>query len=364
MTNSDASPAPQKHKGRGACSNPSNRFEQLSHIAIDDGWETADNAPPPLTTTLSVDSSRTIINYNQSPDIPFDRSINPYRGCEHGCIYCYARPSHAYLGYSPGLDFESQITYKPNAAQLLREEIGKRSYHCQPIALGVNTDAYQPVERQLKITRQILEVLRDHQHPVTIVSKSSLIERDIDLLSDMAHDGLVHVMISVTTLDNQLSRQLEPRAAAPQRRLQTIATLKQAGIPVGALFAPVIPVLNDSEMESIVEACKNHGATMMGYVTLRLPREVKVLFNEWLKQYHPLKLDHIFKRMRDLHNGTEYSADYGKRMTGSGVYADMIAQRFRLIIKRFNLIDQTEAKPLNCSRFKPDPQGGEQLPLF
>src|SRR5438309_8345790 len=252
----DISPRVRTRKGRGAASNDSGRFEAETRAAFDDGWGMSDEDPPPLTTTLTVDSTRTIIARNDSPDIGFDRSINPYRGCEHGCIYCYARPSHAYLGLSPGLDFETRIFYKPNAAALLRDELRKKGYACKPIALGSNTDPYQPAERKLGVTRSILEVLRDFHHPVTIVTKGALIQRDIDILADMARDRLAVVTVSVTTLDRDLARVMEPRASTPQRRLETIAALADAGVPTGVLAAPMIPALNDREMEAILERAR------------------------------------------------------------------------------------------------------------
>src|SRR5437764_5527107 len=265
--------AVQARKGRGAVTNDSGRFEDEKRVAFDDGWGSADAEPVPLSTVLSVDATRTIIARNDSPDIGFDRSINPYRGCEHGCIYCYARPSHAYLGLSPGLDFETRIFYKPNAAALLRDELRKKGYVCRPIALGSNTDPYQPAERKLGVTRSILEVLRDFNHPVTIVTKGALIQRDIDILADMARDRLAVVTVSVTTLDRDLARVMEPRASTPERRLETIAALAAAGVPAGVLSAPMIPALNDSEMEAILEKARAAGASVAGYTLLRLPLE-------------------------------------------------------------------------------------------
>src|SRR5271167_5135890 len=270
----------RQRKGRGAASNASGRFEAEQRVAFDDGWGLADEEPAPLSTTLSIESTRTIIARNDSPDIGFDRSINPYRGCEHGCIYCYARPSHAYLGLSPGLDFESRLFYKPQAAKLLASELRKKGYSCRPIALGSNTDPYQPVERKLGTTRAILEVLRDFRHPVTIVSKSALIQRDLDILGYMAKDRLASVTISVTTLDRTLARCMEPRASTPERRLETIAALAAAGIPTGVLSAPMIPALNDAEMERILERAQAAGAKSAGYTMLRLPLELKTLFRE------------------------------------------------------------------------------------
>ncbi len=296
-------------KGRGAASNDSGRFEAERRVAFDDGWGTADEEPVPLTTTLTVDATRTIIARNNSPDIGFDRSINPYRGCEHGCIYCYARPSHAYLGLSPGLDFESRLFYKPDAAALLAGELRKKGYSCRPIALGSNTDPYQPVERRLGITRAILQVLRDFRHPVTIVSKSALIQRDLDILGEMARDRLACVTISVTTLNRTLARRMEPRASTPERRLETIAALAGAGIPTGVLSAPMIPALNDNEMEQILERARAAGATSTGYTLLRLPLELKSLFKEWLEEHFPDKAAHVLSLVAQTHGGRLYDFD-------------------------------------------------------
>ena len=295
-------------KGRGAASNATGRFEAEQRIALDDGWGSADAEPLPFNTTVSINSTRTIIARNNSPDIGFDRSINPYRGCEHGCIYCYARPSHAYLGLSPGLDFESRLFYKPQAAALLAAELRKQGYTCRPIALGSNTDPYQPVERRLGITRSILEVLRDFRHPVTIVSKSALIQRDIDILKEMAKQKLAIVTISVTTLDRALARVMEPRAATPDERLEAIATLAEAGIPTGVLSAPMIPALNDSEMEAILERARAAGATAAGYTLLRLPLELKALFREWLETHFPDKAAHVLSLVAQAHGGRLYNS--------------------------------------------------------
>src|SRR6267154_3017126 len=274
----------ERRRGRGAQSNASGRFGAEARVAFDDGWQSLEELPP-FKTTVSIDTSRKVIARNDSPDIGFDRSINPYRGCEHGCIYCYARPSHAYLGLSPGLDFESRLFYKPQAAALLAAELRKKGYSCKPLALGSNTDPYQPVERGLGVTRSILEVLRDFRHPVTIVSKSALIQRDIDILTEMAKDRLAIVTISVTTLDRMLARRMEPRASTPERRLETIAALYAAGIPTGVLTAPMIPALNDSEMEAILERARAAGAASAGYTLLRLPLELKSHFKEWLEEH-------------------------------------------------------------------------------
>jgi DNA repair photolyase len=350
-------------KGRGAKSNASGRFEPEQRVAFDDGWGSADAAPLPLATSLTIDSTRTIIARNDSPDIGFDRSINPYRGCEHGCIYCYARPSHAYLGLSPGLDFESRLFYKPNAAALLAAEMRKKGYACRPIALGSNTDPYQPVERRLGITRSILEVLRDFRHPVTIVSKSALIRRDLDILSEMAKEKLAIVTISVTTLDRALARVMEPRAATPQRRLETIAALAAAGIPTGVLSAPMIPALNDSEMEAILERARAAGAISAGYTLLRLPLELKALFREWLETHFPDKATHVLSLVAQTHGGRLYDGAWSKRMTGSGPYADLLRVRFDRACRKLGFNPRT-TDPLDTSRFRPPPQSGDQLSLF
>ncbi len=347
-------------RGRGALGNPDNRFHRHARADFDDGWTRAE-APPPLATELQVDKSRTVIAYNQSPDVPFDRSINPYRGCEHGCVYCFARPTHAYLDCSPGLDFESRIFYKPEAAALLRKELSKPSYRCQPLALGVNTDAYQPSERKLGLTRSILEVLSDFGHPATLITKSALIERDIDLLGDMAARRLVHVMVSVTSLDRHLARTLEPRAAAPQRRLEVIRRLRAAGVPVGVLVAPVIPFLNDGELEAIVEQVHAAGALRAGYVMIRLPHEVKDLFRDWLAHHRPGEAQRIMQRIRDMRGGRDNDPTYGRRMTGSGVYADLIRQRFHGAVKRLGFPGMPE---FDCGAFGPPPELQPQLALF
>jgi len=350
-------------KGRGAASNETGRFEAERRVAFDDGWSSADAAPLPLTTSLTIDSTRTIIARNDSPDIGFDRSINPYRGCEHGCIYCYARPSHAYLGLSPGLDFESRLFYKPQAARLLVAELRKKGYACRPIALGSNTDPYQPVERRLGITRSILEVLRDFRHPVTIVSKSALIRRDIDILSEMARENLAIVTISVTTLDRALARVMEPRAATPERRLETIAALAEAGIPTGVLSAPMIPALNDNEMEHILERARAAGAVSAGYTLLRLPLELKALFRQWLETHFPDKAAHVLSLVAQAHGGRLYDSSWSKRMTGAGPYADMLRVRFDRACRKLGFTPRG-ISPLDTSRFRPPSQTPDQLSLF
>jgi len=350
-------------KGRGAASNDSGRFEAEKRMPFDDGWGSADEEPAPLETTLTVDATRTIIARNDSPDIGFDRSINPYRGCEHGCIYCYARPSHAFLGLSPGLDFESRLFYKPDADALLAAELRKKGYSCRPIALGSNTDPYQPVERRLRITRSILEVLRDFRHPVTIVSKSALIQRDIDILAEMAKERLASVTISVTTLDRTLARRMEPRASTPERRIETIAALAGAGIPTGVLSAPMIPALNDNEMEHILERARAAGATSAGYTLLRLPLELKALFKEWLEENFPGKAAHVLSLVAQSHGGRLYDSTWSKRMTGAGPYADMLRLRFDRTCRKLGF-NQRTTQSLDTTLFRRPPQKGDQLALF
>jgi DNA repair photolyase len=351
-------------KGRGAVSNASSRFESAQRVAFDDGWDLPeDEEASRVATTLSIDATRTVIARNDSPDIGFDRSINPYRGCEHGCIYCYARPSHAYLGLSPGLDFETRIFYKPQAAALLADELRKKGYRCKPIALGSNTDPYQPAERKLGITRAILETLRDFHHPVTIVTKGALVQRDIDILGEMAREKLAVVTVSVTTLDRELARRLEPRASTPQRRIETIEALAKAGIPTGVLAAPMIPALNDPEMEAILERAHGVGATSAGYTLLRLPLELKELFKEWLEEHAPGRAAHVMSLVAQCHGGRIYDSAWSKRMTGGGPYAQMLAARFDRACRRIGFTPRsTEA--LDTTLFQPPLQSGAQLALF
>lgn len=356
-------PKPLIHKGRASISNTAGRFEKQNSVAVDDGWGSLDAELPPLRTETIIDSSKSVITYNDSPDLPFDRSINPYRGCEHGCIYCFARPSHAYLGLSPGLDFESRILLKPDVARLLREELGRRNYRCAPMALGTNTDPYQPLERQQKLMRQILEVLAETRHPVNIITKSALIERDIDLLAPMAAQNLVTVCLSITTLERSLARTLEPRAAAPQRRLETVAKLHEAGIPVGVMVAPIIPALNDHELETIIKAAHAAGAISAEYILLRLPLEVSELFEEWLQTFYPLKAAHVLNLIRDCRGGKTYDPNFSQRMQGTGNYADVLAQRFRLIAKRLGL-DQGLPKLRTDLFKKPDESGQMSFEFF
>ncbi|MGE0081804.1 MAG: PA0069 family radical SAM protein [Thiohalomonadaceae bacterium] len=346
-------------KGRGATCNPPNRYASRRREAADDGWGSLEELPP-LRTTVGVDTARSIISYNDSPDVPIDRSINPYRGCEHGCIYCYARPSHARFDLSPGLDFETRLFYKPDAARLLRKELAARNYRPAPIGIGVNTDAYQPIERQYRVTRAVLEVLAETRHPVSMITKSSLIERDIDLLAPMAAQGLVEVAISVTTLDAELARRLEPRASRPERRLETIARLTAAGIPVAVLAAPVIPVLTDGEMERLLARGREAGAVDAGYQMLRLPLELKALFEGWLAEHYPDSAAHVLARLREFHGGREYDSGFGRRMRGSGIYAELMRKRFRIAYERLSF---PGAPPLETGLFTPPALDG-QIGLF
>jgi len=363
----DTGSTPPPRKGRGATFNPGNRFAHDSREAVDDGWvQPLDPAegedPPPLKTTVTIQRARTIIARNDSPDIPFTQSINPYQGCEHGCVYCYARPSHAYLDLSPGLDFETKLFAKPNAVELLSAELAKPGYVCDPIALGTNTDPYQPIERDWKITRQILELLSACEHPLTIVTKSALVERDIDILAPMAAKNLARVYLSITTLDRELARKLEPRAAAPQRRLAAVKALTDAGIPVGVLAAPMIPQLNDRDLEAILEAAAANGARWAGWIMVRLPHEVKHLFRDWLTQHYPLRAAHVMSLIQQMRGGRDNDPNFGSRMRGTGLFADLMARRFDVACARLGLNADRNAR-LDTSRFRP-PRSGPQLPLF
>ncbi|HWA42644.1 MAG TPA: PA0069 family radical SAM protein [Hypericibacter adhaerens] len=332
--------APQARKGRGAVSNRPGRYEPGERPLEDDGWDSVqkDEAEaPPLRTTVQPDKSKTVIAWNESPDVGFDRSINPYRGCEHGCIYCFARPTHAYLGLSPGLDFETRLFAKHDAAAILARELAKPGYKPAPIGIGTNTDPYQPIERELRITRQVLEVLDRFNHPVTIVTKSALILRDLDILSRMAQRELVQATVSVTTLDPDLARKLEPRAPTPPRRLATIEALAAAGIPTGVLAAPMIPALNDQEMEAILAAAAARGVVRAGYVLLRLPLEIADLFREWLQAHVPDRAEHVLSLMRDTRDGKLYRSGFGTRMRGTGPYAELLRQRYRIAMRKLGL---------------------------
>jgi DNA repair photolyase len=353
---------PRLLKGRGARSNDASRYDAQRRVGFDDGWNEGDETPPPIKTEVMRDSTRTIIARNTSPDISFNQSINPYRGCEHGCIYCFARPTHAFLGLSPGLDFESKLLAKPDAAKLLEAELRKPSYKPQVIAMGTNTDPYQPIEREWRITRSILQVLAEFKNPVAIVTKSALIARDIDILASMAAEGLVKVALSVTTLDRKLARIMEPRAATPERRLETLRTLSAAGIPTAVMTAPIIPALNDDEIESLLAAAAEAGAVQAGYTLLRLPLEIKDLFREWLEAQVPDRAKHVMSLIRSMRGGKDYDSHWGTRMTGGGPYASLIAQRFAIATRRLGLNRNRGA--LDASKFRRPQQKGDQLTLF
>jgi DNA repair photolyase len=355
-------------KGRGAVSNLQGRYEVLIREEFDDGWSNYidgeqdlescgtldDDRPPVWKTQVIEEHAKSILSRNQSPDVPFSLSLNPYRGCEHGCIYCFARPTHSYLGLSPGFDFESRIFAKVNAPELLRQELAKPSHRPEPLALGVNTDAYQPCERELRLTRRVLEVLHECEHPVALITKSSLIERDIDLLAEMASKHLTMAAVTVTTLDAAVARTLEPRAAAPARRLRTIRTLADAGIPVGVSVAPVIPFVTDSDLEQILEAAAEAGAINAGYVVLRLPWEVSPLFRQWLEAHFPDRAARVMSRVQDMRGGKDYDSTFGKRMHGEGIWADLIRQRFEKAVTRLGIgIRAGRFQGLDCSRFRP-----------
>ena len=356
---------PKGRHGRGAHSNESGRFEPLARLPIDDGWgdgwERLEDLPI-FKTEVTRETARQIVTRNQSPDISFDRSVNPYRGCEHGCAYCFARPTHAYMGLSPGLDFESRLFAKPNAAALLEKELSKPGYQARPMAIGTNTDPYQPIERTYRITRQVLEVLSAFQHPVAIVTKSALVTRDMDLLAPMAEKGLVRVALSVTTLERKLARAMEPRATAPAKRMEALRLLSAAGIPTAIMVAPVIPALNDHEIEKILAGAARAGAQFAGFVTLRLPLEIKDLFRDWLESHYPDRATHILSLVRAMHGGKDYDAQWNRRMRGVGPYAWTIGRRFELAAKRHGL--NLNKEPLNCDLFHPPPKKGDQLSLF
>jgi len=348
-------------KGRGAVSNRAGRYEPEETRRIDDGWDVDDDLPP-LRTTVSVDASRSVITRNTSPDIGFDRSINAYRGCEHGCVYCFARPTHAFLGLSPGLDFESRLFAKPEAPALLRQELANPRYKPATIAMGTNTDPYQPIEREYKITRGLLEVLAEAEHPVSIATKSALVLRDLDILGPMAAKGLASVGVSVTTLDRALARSLEPRAPTPPRRLATIRGLSQAGVPTAVMAAPMIPALNDHELEPILEASAEAGAQLAAYVLLRLPLEIKDLFHEWLEAHAPDRAQRVLNRLRETRGGALYDGRFGTRMRGEGVHADLLEGRFTRACKRLGL--NRRHYTLDTTRFKRPPPDTRQLTLL
>ena len=356
--------APNPAKGRGAVSNRTGRFEKHTGEAIHDGWVRDEEllSPPKLQTTLTKDTTKTIIARNTSPDVPFDRSINPYRGCEHGCVYCFARPTHAYLGLSPGLDFETKLLYKPEAARLLERELRKSSYQCKTMAMGTNTDPYQPVEKTLRLTRGILEVLSAFNHPVGIVTKSALVLRDLDILGPMAEKGLAQVCVSVTTLDHRLANTLEPRASTPTKRLAAIRILADAGVPCGVMAAPVIPALNDHELESILTAAHDAGATLASYILLRLPLEIAGIFKEWLETHEPNKAKYVMSLLANTRGGKVYQSEFGTRMKDTGEYAALLKNRFELMCNRLGYNDRRFE--LDTSQFYAPLQKDGQLALF
>jgi DNA repair photolyase len=347
--------------GRGALSNPPGRFDKQQLASVDDGWY-QDEVPDSIPTTLEPDRAREVISSNDSPDIPFFQSINPYRGCSTSCIYCYARPSHAYMGLSPGRDFETRLFYKADAARVLEEQLARPGYVCKSITLGANTDPYQPVERRMKVTRSILEVLACTRHPVSVITKHALVLRDLDLLTDLARDGLASVAVSVTTLDNELKRVMEPQAASPRARLRALAELAAAGVPTAVMVAPVIPALTDHELESILEAAAQAGVRQAGYVLLRLPYEIKDLFREWLAEHYPDRAAHVMSLIRDMRAGRDNDPRFGTRMRGTGPYALLLSNRFRLACQRLNL-NSSRREELTTTLFRPPVPPGGQLRL-
>ena len=348
-------------KARGSATNASGRFEPYERVMENDGWEIAEDERL-LRTTVSEETPRSLINYVASPDLPFDRTVNPFRGCEHGCAYCFARPTHAYLGLSPGLDFETRLTARPDAPRVLERELGRKAYVPRTIAIGTNTDPYQPIEARYRIMRGILQVLSDWNHPVSIVTKGALIERDIDILSDMARRKLIHVGISVTTLDAKLCRSLEPRAPTPQRRIAAIRALSDAGIPVRVMVAPLIPVLTEPELEAILKAAAEAGASTASWILLRLPLEVAPLFRDWLEREEQGRAAHVMNRLREMRGGADYDAEWGKRMRGEGIHAELIARRFAVAVKRLGL--DRASQSLDISQFGRPPKVGDQLSLL
>ena len=350
-------------KGRGAGINPEGRFETVAREAFDDGWNTPDDELPPLKTHVTEERVKSIISRNTSPDIPFTQSINPYQGCEHGCSYCYARPTHAYRNLSPGIDFETRLFAKVNAAERLREELSRPGYHCEVISIGANTDPYQPIERKWKITRGVLEVCAEFNQPVGIVTKNAMVERDLDILAPMAKKNLVNVFLSVNNLDHDLARTLEPRCSAPARRLHAMRTLSDAGVPVGVLVAPVIPFLNDHQIEAVLETAWEHGARQAGYVLMRLPWEVKELFKDWLERHYPLKAQHVMSRVHAMRGGRDNDPDFGSRMRGTGQLADLLAQRFRKACLRLGYNAGQRNRSLDTTQFR-SPAQSRQRSLF
>lgn len=354
---------PTRIKGRGAASNPEGRFESAKLEAFDDGWAREEEPAPHPATKVTDERAHSIISRNDSPDIPFEQSINPYRGCEHGCVYCYARPSHAYLNLSPGLDFETKLFAKTNAAELLRAELAKRSYRVSPINLGANTDPYQPIERRYQITRQLLQEMLECRHPVTVITKNALVERDLDLLAALARENLVYAFVSITSLDNKLSAKLEPRASAPHRRIAALQSLADAGVPCGVMVAPIIPMLTDCWMETILEQAREAGARMAGYTILRLPWELKELVREWLELHFPERAEHVLSLVRQMRGGRDNDPRFGSRMRGEGEFAELIRQRFMVTTKRLGFGRGRDVQ-LDSSRFAPPRAAMPQGELF
>ncbi len=351
----------QRLRARGAGSNATGRFEATARVAYDDGWEMVEDERL-VRTEVRLERPRSAITYNRSPDLPFDRSINPYRGCEHGCIYCFARPTHAYLNLSPGLDFETKLIARPGIGKVLERELRAKSYRVAVIALGTNTDPYQPIEAEHRVMREVLEVLAAFRHPVAITTKGTLVERDLDILAPLAARGLVRVGISITTLDPVLARRMEPRAASPLRRLAVIRRLSEAGVAVRVMIAPVVPGLTDPELETIMAAAKEAGAVAASFIALRLPLEVSALFQDWLKQHYPDRAGKVMARVRELHGGKEYDAEWGKRFRGEGLWPDLMERRFKLAVARLGL--NAPLPPLRTDLFKAPPRAGDQLTLF
>src|SRR6185437_3042660 len=349
-------------KGRGTLSNPPGRFERQDVEEVHDGWYEEDQSDS-IATTVEPDKARGIISTNNSPDIPFEQSINPYRGCEHGCVYCYARPSHAFMGLSSGIDFETRLFYKADAGRVLEEELARPGYVCKPITIGANTDPYQPVERKLLVTRQVLEVLARTRHPASIITKGALILRDLDLLTQMARDNLISVAVSITSLDSETKRVLEPRTASPQARLRALRELNAAGVPAGVMVAPIIPAITDHEMEAILEAAAAGGARWAGYTVVRLPYEIKDLFRDWLAEHFPDRAAHVMSLIRDMRGGRDYDSRFGERMRGTGPIAELLRNRFKMACKRLGLNSGSRERPDRTQLFRPPLEEGSQLSL-
>ncbi|MEX3015043.1 PA0069 family radical SAM protein [Gymnodinialimonas hymeniacidonis] len=356
-----AFPNPSRPAGRAALSNDVGRFERHVREEVDDGWDIVEEASP-LRTEVTEEVPRSVITKNTSPDISFDRSINPYRGCEHGCIYCFARPTHAYLGLSPGLDFETQLIARPEAPRVLEAELRRKNYRCDVIAIGTNTDAYQPIEKERRVMRGILEVLQRFRHPVGIATKGTLVERDADILGEMGQAGLARVGMSVTTLQPDLARKMEPRVPSPARRLQAIGRLSKAGIPVSVMVSPIIPGLTDHEIEGIVTAARDAGAVAASMIPLRLPLEVSQLWQDWLAEYYPERVGRVMSKLRDMHGGKDYDAEFGKRMRGEGIWADLLQQRFSRAVRAAGMAEKLP--PLRTDLFEVPLANGDQLALF